>query len=653
MNLLQELRKRFEAALVPLVDDVSPYVGMVRPAQDSRFGDFQANCAMSLAKEKRANPREIATAIVNGLDVTDLCDAPEIAGPGFINLRLRNDWLAQAVTGLLGDDRLGHQQVPAARNIVIDYSAPNVAKPMHVGHLRSSVIGNSLYRLLVFQGHAVTGDNHVGDWGTQFGMLIYGYKHFVDEGAFQENPVQELARLYRLVNTLSKYHANREELPRLRTRQQELEAELREQESGTTDDPKQRQKRIRRLRETLNELTDNIAGAERGIAAVDDDKKVKALADAHPDIAVQARSETAKLHAGDEENRRLWDRFLPDCMTALQSVYDRLGVSFDLALGESFYQPMLADTVADLQAKGIASESEGAICAFVEDNEAPFIVRKRDGAFTYATTDLATIKYRHEELKGDTILYVVDARQSEHFRLLFEVARRWGYGAMEFRHISFGTVLGDNGKPLKTREGDLIGLESLLDEALTRARTIIEENDDAKPDGPELDEATRAAVTEVVGIGGIKYADLKHNRESDYLFDWDKMLAKNGDSATYIQYAYARICGIFRRGNVDRTQFSSLGAAFQITKPTERALGLQLIRFAEAVDWAAAECRPNLLAQYLFETANSFTSFYDECPVLKEPDEACRLSRLLLCDTTARVLKLGLSLLGIDVCERM
>ncbi|HID22155.1 MAG TPA: arginine--tRNA ligase, partial [Planctomycetaceae bacterium] len=333
--------------------------------------------------------------------------------------------------------------------------------------------------------------------------------------------------------------------------------------------------------------------------------------------------------------------------------YDRLGITFDLTLGESFYQPMLEDVVEELKERGIATDSEGAVCVFVEGNEAPLIIRKRDGAFTYATTDLATIKYRREKLKAESILYVVDARQSEHFRLVFEIARRWGFGDIDFRHVRFGTVLGRDGKPFKTRSGDTVGLESLLDEAVARARAIVDENDDAKPDGPELDEATRAAVAEVVGIGGIKYADLKHNRESDYVFDWDKMLAKNGDSATYIQYAYARICGIFRKGRIDREELRRGAGPVRIERPVERALVVQILQFPEAVDAAAAECRPNFLAQYLFETANRFTAFYDECQILPERDAERRRGWLLLCDLTARALKLGLELLGIAVCERM
>jgi arginyl-tRNA synthetase len=334
-------------------------------------------------------------------------------------------------------------------------------------------------------------------------------------------------------------------------------------------------------------------------------------------------------------------------------VYVRLGIEFDLSLGESFYQPLLAAVVDDLLARGIATKSEGAICVFIEGNDAPFIIRKKDGAFTYATTDLATIKHRAEILHADEILYVVDARQSEHFNLLFSTARRWNYDRTVYRHVSFGTILGEDKRPFKTRSGDTVGLESLLDEAVARARSIVDENDNAKPDGPELDDAARTAVAEAVGIGGIKYADLRHNRESDYVFSWEKMLATNGDTATYMQYAYARVCGIFRKGNVDRQTLRNDESGICLGAPEERALALRLSRFPEALDSVVVEYRPNLLTQYLFETANCFTTFYDRCPVLKDVDAETRTSRLLLCDLTARTLAKGLELLGIQACDQM
>jgi arginyl-tRNA synthetase len=324
-----------------------------------------------------------------------------------------------------------------------------------------------------------------------------------------------------------------------------------------------------------------------------------------------------------------------------------------MTLGESAYQDQLAGVVRSLEEQKIACESEGATCVFVEGNAAPFIVKKSDGAFTYATSDLATIRYRADTLKGREILYVVDARQSEHFKLLFAVARKWGYDALDLRHVSFGTILGEDKRPFKTRSGDTIGLESLLDEAVLRARRIVDQNDDAKETGPELDDQTRAAVAETVGIGGIKYADLRHNRESDYVFSWDKMLAVTGDTATYIQYSYARICGIFRKGSIDRESLRRSAPAIRLGSPAERRLALLLLRFPESVEAAIEDCRPHFMTQYVFLLADAFTAFYEACSVLKEPDEGLRQSRLLLCDLTARMLKKGLWLLGIDTCEQM
>lgn len=655
MNFLAELRQRLATALKPLTSDPAPYLDMLRPAQDPRFGDFQANCAMPLAKQRKRNPREVAAEIVAAWNVADLCEPPEIAGPGFINLRLRADRLTEETNRLITDERLGVPRVEQPRNYVVDFSAPNVAKPMHVGHLRSSVIGDALCRILRFLGHTVIGDNHIGDWGTQFGMIIYGYKHFRNDDAFLADPVNELARLYRLVNQLSDYHDLAEQLPKLREQLERKQSQLAELQTGQSKDA---QKPLKKLQNELADLKAEITSAEKKRQTVDQDPLLKALADQHPRIAELARRETAKLHAGDRENRELWETFLPACLAALDKLYCRLGVRFDLTLGESFYQPMLEQVVNDLLASGLARESEGAICVFLEGREAPFIVRKGDGAFTYATTDLATIRYRLDELKAEEILYVVDARQSDHFAMLFETAKRMGSdrahrrdaGATEFRHVSFGTILGEDKRPFKTRAGDTVGLESLIDEAVARARAIVDEN---LSESSDLGENALQDIAETVGIGGIKYADLRHNRESDYVFSWDKMLAKTGDTATYIQYANARINGIFRKGGVNRERLRQSGAAIQLTQPAERALALQVNRFAEALTDVTADSRPNILTQHLFDTANGLSTFYEQCPVLQEPDEALRTSRLLLLDLVGRVLSRGLSLLGIGAPPQM
>ncbi len=658
MNVLAELRNRFGKVLSEMLSDSGQFAAMVKPTQDVRFGDFQANCAMPMSKSLRREPRTIANEIVSILNVADFCQPPEVAVPGFINIRLRDDWLAEQINHSVTDPRLGVELVARAKRIVIDYSAPNVAKPMHVGHLRSTVLGNALYRVATFLGHRVLGDNHIGDWGTQFGMILFGYKNFLDRTAFDQNPVGELARQYRLVSQLSGYHEAKTEQPKVESRIVLLQAELALADAKKTANDKQAEKALKKLRSNVTELREQNASLKKQIESVEFSPPLMALADAHPQIAELARRETAKLHAGDEENTRLWNQFVPQCLQAIQGIYDRLDIQFDMTRGESYYNPKLAGVVEDLQAKGLATESDGAICVFIPGNTAPFIIRKRDGAYTYATSDLATISDRIEELHADTMLYVVDTRQSEHFRLLFETAKLWGRGDCEFVHVNFGTILGKDGKPYKTRSGDTIGLESLLDAAVAKARQIVNENDDAKKDEqgnprPELDDAARAAVSEVVGIGAIKYADLRHNRESDYVYDEDKMLATTGDTATYMQYAYARVGGIVRKGSIDREALRHGGGRVRFTHPSERALSLQLLRFSEVLEGVLAECRPNILTDYLFATANSFSTFYQECSVLRESDEAIRTSRLLLCDLTARVIAKGLDLLGIKTCEQM
>jgi len=663
MDFLDAARDRFAPALAPYLPEgaaVDSFLDLIRPAKDAQFGDFQANFAMPLAKQAKKPPRDLAAEIVANATLTDLFEEPEVAGPGFINLRVNSDVLAAETAKLAADERLG---VPAAsdpRTITVDFSSPNVAKPMHVGHLRTTVIGDAVVRILKFQGHNVIGDNHLGDWGTQFGMILYGYKNFRDEAAYQADPVTELARLYRTVNTLSDYHAAKTKLPK-------LEAAVERTRQAVADAPppadKAAKKQLSKLKQEAASAAEAHDAAEAKIAAVDRDVTLKSLADAHPDVARSARTETAKLHAGDAENRRLWEEFLPPCLAALQTIYDRLGVTHDAVYGESFYQPMLADVVEELLTRDIAEESDGAVV--VRENvdpdgkpiPGPFVIRKSDGAFLYGTTDLATVKHHVDELGADAMLYVVDSRQGDHFANVAATARRWGYTDTDFRHVSFGTVMGEDRKPFKTRSGDTIGLESLLDEAVERAFVIVSENDDAKKDGPELEEDERRDVADAVGMGGIKYADLAHNRESDYVFSWDKMLSTTGNTATYMQYAYARVCGIFRKGNVDRdalrAEFVANGGEILLDDPAERAMALQLNRFAEAVREASRDHRPNVLTDYLFDTAKAFSAYYDACPIVKADTEASRTSRLILADTTARVMHAGLKLLGIRVIERM
>ncbi len=373
----------------------------------------------------------------------------------------------------------------------------------------------------------------------------------------------------------------------------------------------------------------------------------------HADIESAVLAETALLHAGDPENRELWREFLPACMQDIERIYRRLEVQFDYTLGESYYHDRLAAVVADLEHRGIARLSEGATCVFVAGHEAPFIIRKQDGAFLYATTDLATIQYRVATWQPDAILYVVDHRQSLHFEQLFATARLWGYEDVDLRHVAFGTVLGSDGKPFKTRSGDTVGLDGLLDEAVERALAIVSANDDAKPTGADLSAAERQSVADAVGIGAIKYADLCQNRTSDYEFSYDKMLAMTGNTATYMQYAHARVSSIFHKAGVDPQALRGQGGRISLDQPAERALGLAILQFSEALETAAADFRPNFLTAYLFELAGRYSTFFEQCHVIRAESDALRESRLRLCDLTARTIRLGLGLLGIRAVEKM
>jgi len=657
MSILIEIRRRFRAALDSLVDDSADLLELIRPAQDARFGDYQANCAMPLGKQMGQSPRDVAAAIVERLDIEDMCLAPEIAGPGFINLRLKDQWLAAELARRVNDERLGVPPVARARTYVIDYSSPNVAKPMHVGHIRSTVIGDALARTLRFLGHRAITDNHLGDWGTQFGMIIYGYKHFRDEAAYQREPVTELGRLYKLVNQLVDYCETRRAMPDLERQLAEREAALAGQRPLLAGDDKSLRKKaekaIRKLESQVQEARDELAAAQRKIQAIDTSPVLSRLAAQHPSIAEAALQETAKLHAGDPENLALWHEFLPRCRLDIQRIYDRLDIRFDYEYGESFYHGQLAGVVEEFRQRGLARDSEGAVCVFLDGFDAPMIIQKRDGAFLYATTDLATIEYRMKTWNPDAILYVVDHRQSEHFDKLFSAARLWGCQQVELQHISFGTVMGEDGKPYKTRSGDTVGLEGLLDEAVSKAYAVVCANDDAKPGGPELSEDDRRHIAHVVGHAAIKYADLSQNRTSDYVFSFDKMVALEGNTATYMQYSYARTQSIFAKGKVDLGALRRAADQLALQEPAERALGLKLLQFAEALQDTVADYRPSQLTSYLFDLAKSFSEFYHQCPVLTADTETLRISRLLLCGLTGRTIRQGLDLLGIHVVDKM
>jgi arginyl-tRNA synthetase len=656
MNILALLKDRFRPALVGLAMDparIEELLALIRPAQDPKFGDYQANFAMPLGKQLGRPPREVASDVIAKADITDFCEPPEIAGPGFINLRLKDDWLAAELNRAVHDERLGIPPAQEPRTIVVDYSSPNVAKPMHVGHIRSTVIGDALTRALRFLGHRVISDNHIGDWGTQFGMIIYGYKHFVDSAAYQANPVAELGRLYKFVHKLVDYRESQQALPaakeRLAQRTVEVERLKSQPKTGDKAADKKAAQALAKAQEAVKEQTESVASLERKIAAIESDPALAKVAAEHANIDQAVLEETAKLHAGDAENLRLWHEFLPYCRDEIARVYRRLGVTFDYEYGESFYHDRLAAVVADLRKKGIAEESQGAICVFLEGFDTPMIVQKKDGAFLYSTTDLATIQFRLETWQPSSILYVVDHRQSEHFDKLFAAARRWGVQDVELRHVKFGTVMGADGKPFKTREGTAAGLEGLLDEAVSRAAAVVAETD---TDG-HLSADQRKEIAEVVGIGALKYADLSQNRTSDYTFSYDKMLLMNGNTATYMQYSYARVRSIFAKGAFEAAAVRSRGAKIVLTHPAERALGLQLLRLAEALAEVEGDYMPHFLTGYLFDLAKSYSTFFENCPVLRAETEELRFSRLLLCDLTARTIRLGLELLGISVVEKM
>jgi arginyl-tRNA synthetase len=604
MNPIHLIQNAVRQALTGYTADVERCALMVKTAQDAKHGDYQANCAMSLAKELGKKPRDVAQDIVNRLSLGDVLEKPEIAGPGFINLRLRDDWIARQVQAMSRGDRLGVSPASQAKTFVIDFSSPNVAKPMHVGHLRSTIIGDSLARLLRFLGHRVIGDNHLGDWGTQFGMLLYGFKKFLDTAALEKDPVAEMLRLYLEVRNLIK------------------PAEQDEDDIDQT---------------AVKYTPEEIARAK--------------------EVAEAARRETAKLHSGDPENVELWNRIMPWCLEINNRIYRRLDVHFDFTHGESFYQPMLADVVESLRMHGIAEESKGAIVVFLGEGKPPAMIRKSDGAFTYTTSDLATIRYRVNNWSPDAMLYVVDARQALHFQNLFEVARRWGYDKVALEHVPFGSVLGEDRRPLKTREGGVVELDSLLDEAVERADQVYEKTREERTDRgeevPALSAQERRAIAEAVGIGAVKYADLCQNRTTDYVFSWEKMLAMNGNTGTYMQYAYARNRSIFRKGGENPEQVRIDPPLPTLESDYERALALALLRFEEALAAAASEYQPHAITGYLWDLSKTFSGFFQNCPVLKAATPEMRRSRLLLCDLTARVIEKGLDLLGIRTVERM
>jgi arginyl-tRNA synthetase len=592
--LAQRVRDAIVASFGPEYGDADP---LIRP---SSFADLQANVALPLGKRLRRAPRDVAGELAARLDVADMCAAPEVSGPGFINFTLRDDWIAAQATQMLSDPRLGLAPVTNPQTVVVEYSSPNVAKEMHVGHLRTTIVGDAIARVLDFAGHRVIRDNHVGDWGTPFGMLI---EHLLDVGA------------------------------------DSAEAAL------LTTDPNAFYQAARRKFEN------------------------------EPAFTERARNRLVRLQAGDPDTLAIWQRLVDISREYLRQVYTRLDVSLtdDDIRGESFYNDMLADTVSALVEKGIAVTSEGALCAFPagftgrEGRPLPLIIRKSDGGYNYATTDLAAVRYRVDKLSCDRSVYVVGSEQALHFQMVFSVAREAGWipEGVRFEHAQIGMVLGQDGNRLRTREGETPKLSGLLQEGVDRARGILDELDAAaRFDAAELD-----TVAEAVGIGAVKYADLSTARESAYLFDWDRMISFRGNTGPYLQYATARIRSIFRRAadaaaadaedaRAEIAETADPEAAARrsgvvITADPERALALRLLSFGAMVTQLGETAEPHRLCAYLFDVASLFTTFYEECPVLKAETEALRVSRLALCALTLDVLTMGLDLLGVPVPERM
>jgi arginyl-tRNA synthetase len=568
----QLLDARVSAALAAAGCEGAPAV--ITPAARPEFGDYQANGVMGAAKARKQNPRELAQQVVAQIDLAGIASKIEIAGPGFINITLDPAFLASGVAAALADDTLG-VPLPDRQRVVIDYSSPNLAKEMHVGHLRSTIIGDALARVLRFLGHEVIAQNHIGDWGTQFGMLT-AFLVEVEKGADTEMALGDLEDFYR---------------------------------------------------------------------------RAKQRMDEDPAFADMAREYVVKLQGGDAQVNALWQRFLEVSMHHCEAVYKTLGVGLTRAdlRGESSYNDALPGIVADLKAKGLAVESEGAQVVFLEEfknkdgEPQAYIVQKQDGGYLYSTTDLAAVRYRVGELKADRALYVVDQRQGLHFQQLFTLSRKAGYAddKISLEHVGFGVMLGEDNKPFKTRSGGTVKLAELLEEAVERAFVLVSEKN------PELAEETRWEIARAVGVGAVKYADLSKNRASDYVFSWAQMLAFDGNTAPYLQYAYTRAAKVLRdAGEVDAN------APLQLDERAEQVLALQLLRLSDTLNLVARDTAPHHLCAYLFELSVVFSRFYENCPVLKS-EGALRASRLQLCRLTAKTLETGLGLLGIATLEVM
>jgi len=586
--LHRELQRELQQAVVTVLPDADTSAVLVRPCPDAKFGDYQCNALIGLAKQRKLNPRQLATDVVAKLDVSLWCEPVEIAGAGFLNFRLKPAAVGAALAAAARGEHLFFDRAARPRTVVIDFSSPNVAKPMHVGHIRSTILGDCLARVLRLLGHRVVTDNHIGDWGTQFGMLLLGWKRELNRAALDTDPIAELERIYKSVN---------------------------------------------------------------------------AACDADAAVRESAKDELVRLQSGDAENLGIWREMIRLSQVQFDTIYARLGVKFDHTLGESSYNPQLRGVVEALLASGLARESEGAVCVFSDGTrppkEDPFqiqrdgawqpnpqLIRKSDGGFNYSTTDLATIMHRLATWRPEEIIYVTDGRQQLHFQQLFHTFRRWHPSEkVRLAHVWFGSILGEDGRPFKARSGESVKLADLLDEAEERALKVVTEKN------PELAEASRREIARVVGIAAVKYADLLPNRQTDYVFSWDRMLSLSGNTAPYLQYACTRIRSIFRKGGAD-AECGVRNAACTVSEPAELALAKRLLNFGLTLEAVADEYRPNFLCNYLYELAGDFTRFYEACPVLKA-EGLTRASRLALCALTGRVLEQGLGVLGIEVPEQM
>jgi arginyl-tRNA synthetase len=580
-NLAAELDAALKAAAGAAGLEADAFAPEVRPA-DPRHGDFQANGVLGYAKVRKLNPRATAEQLVAALptELLSQCDVA-IAGPGFINFTLKPaallDWLRQHDNA--EHLKAGASSFYAGQRYVVDYSSPNTAKQLHVGHIRSMVIGEAICRLLGFCGATVTRDNHIGDWGTQFGKLIWGYKHLRDEAALARDPLEELERLYKAAD------------------------------AATKEDPT---------------------------------------------VLESARAELVKLQDGDAENLALWEKINAISSGAFREIYRRLDINFDCELGESFYKDQLSRIYAELQATGLSTESQGAQVVFHPEHPRfktqPFIIRKSDGASNYATTDLATMLYRTEHFKADAIIVLTDTRQADHFEQLWLTTQKWyaakGYRLPRFEHVSFGSILGPDGKAIKTRSGDPIKLQALLTEAVERAFGLVTEK------SPDIPESERKAIAETVGIGAVRYADLAQNRSSDYVFDWEKILAFDGNTAPYLLYAVSRVHSIFRKLELHPDDVSATAGATAPETPGEIALARKLVGLPAVLNSTTAQLRPHFLCTYLFELAGTFSSFYVADKVLVD-EPTVRARRLMLCARTLLFLETGLHLLGLRTLKRM